>query len=185
MSQPIRAEALPDNPDEHYRIKPPFGNPRWYYLKKLRQLVEWGRDNFVRKELGKERIKLADYGCGTKPYVSIFADEKIEYLGIDLAWNPHAETIVGSDSVIQYPDSQIDVVLSAQVLEHVEDPEGYLREAHRILKPNGSFFSLPTVIGCTTPTDYWRWTSTGLRQIVERNGFEVVAFRILAVLMQG
>lgn len=179
MSQPIRAEALPDNPDEHYRIKPPFGHPRWYYLKKLRQLVEWGRDNYVRKELGQERIKLADYGCGTKPYVSIFADEKIEYLGIDLAWNPHAEIIVGSDSIIQYPDNQIDVVLSTQVLEHVEDPEGYLREAHRILKPNGTL--LLTTHGYwmyhPDPTDYWRWTSTGLRKIVERNGFEVVAFR--------
>ncbi len=179
MPQPIRAEALPDNPDEHYRIKPPFGHPRWYYLKKLRQLVEWGRDRYIYRELKQERIQLADYGCGTKPYISLFADPNIDYLGIDLAWNPHADIIVGADSKIQHPDSQIDVVLSTQVLEHVEDPEGYLREAYRILKPNGTL--LLTTHGYwmyhPDPTDYWRWTSTGLRKIVERNGFEVIAFR--------
>lgn len=179
MSQNVRAEALPDNPDEHYRIKPPFGHPRWYYLKKLRSLVEWGRDKHVNSLAQKTTITLADYGCGTKPYLSLFRNKNIQYLGIDLAWNPHADIIVGSDSKIQYEDSEIDVVLSTQVLEHVEDPEGYLSEAHRILKPDGTL--LLTTHGYwmyhPDPTDYWRWTSTGLKKIVERNGFEVVAFR--------
>ncbi|TAE36839.1 MAG: class I SAM-dependent methyltransferase [Runella slithyformis] len=174
-----RAEALPTDPATHYRIRPPFYHSRWYYLNQLRQLVEWARDNYVLPLAKHQRIKLTDYGCGTKPYISIFKHENIEYLGIDLAWNPHADIIIGSDSRIQTSDNSIDVVLSTQVLEHVEDPEGYLAEAYRILKPGGLL--LLTTHGYwmyhPDPTDYWRWTSAGLQKIVVRAGFEVVAFR--------
>jgi hypothetical protein len=27
------------------------------------------------------------------------------------------------------------------------------------------------------PTDYWRWTSAGLKKIISRNGFEIIYFK--------
>ena len=66
-------------------------------------------------------------------------------------------------------------VLSTQVLEHVGDVQGYLREAHRLLRPGGLLF-------CSThgafilhrhPTDYRRWTVDGLRYELEQAGFAV------------
>ena len=177
MSQ--RTEQMPEDASKHYRIKPPFPHARWYYLKKLKELVEWGRDNYIVKNIGGEKVVLADYGCGTKPYISLFNKNEYQYLGIDLEWNPYADIIVGNDSKIQTESNSIDVIISTQVLEHVEDPDGYLSEAFRFLRPGGRI--LLTTHGYwmyhPDPTDYWRWTSAGLKKIVEKNGFKVIGFK--------
>lgn len=41
---------------------------------------------------------------------------------------------------IPFPDGMFDLVYSDYVLEHVEHPEGFLKEVFRVLKPGGSFF---------------------------------------------
>jgi ubiquinone/menaquinone biosynthesis C-methylase UbiE len=40
-------------------------------------------------------------------------------------------------TAIPVPDSTYDLVLCTQVMEHVPDPLGVLREFHRVLKPGG------------------------------------------------
>jgi SAM-dependent methyltransferase len=68
-----------------------------------------------------------------------------------------------------------DIVLSTQVLEHVQQPGTYLSEAYRLLKPGGVFI-------CTThgtyeehgcPHDFHRWTADGLREEIAGKGFVV------------
>ena len=54
----------------------------------------------------------------------------------------------------------------------------YLKEAHRILEKEGKLI-LSTHgywMFHPDPTDFWRWTSTGLKKIVTEAGFEVVYF---------
>ena len=172
-----RKEEMPDNPELHYRINPSFPHSRWYYLKKLRQLVEWGRDNYM--NLPADKSKIADLVCGTKPYKILFNSDKFEYLGIDLPWNPHADIHVGINSKIDADNESFEYVLSTQVLEHVDDPDLYLSEAYRVLKKGGRL--ILTTHGYwmyhPDPTDYWRWTSAGLKKVVEKHGFETVGFK--------
>ena len=71
-----------------------------------------------------------------------------------------------------------DVVLSTQVLEHVEDPRTYLEECFRVLRPGGQLL-LSThgfMVYHPDPVDYWRWTGAGLRRAVEQAGFRIERF---------
>jgi SAM-dependent methyltransferase len=170
---------MPVDAKEHYKIKPKFPHSRWYCLKELKKLIEFARDEYILKIKNIEKIKLADFGCGTKPYYSLFDLPNIEYLGIDLPWNPHAEIKIDIDSKIEADNGVLDVILSTQVLEHVDNPQTYLSEAYRVLKKDGLL--VLTTHGYwmyhPDPTDFWRWTSAGLKKIVEKEGFEVIAFK--------
>jgi len=121
---------------------------------------------------------LVDFGCGDMPYRPVIEPKVGKYLGVDLEMNPKAEHHIGFDSKTTLPDNYADIVLSNQVLEHVDTPSGYLQEALRILKPGGTL--ILTTHGYwfyhPTPNDYWRWTSAGLRKTVEAEGFDIKSF---------
>lgn len=150
---------------------------RYYYLRQLRKQIEHVVDQFIKPQ--SKRLTLADYGCGNKPYEPLVAPFVERYIGIDLPQNPVAEVKVSPQGAIELHDHSLDAVLSTQVLEHVENPGHYLAEAHRVLKPNGLL--ILTTHGYwmfhPDPTDFWRWTSTGLQKVVSEAGFEVVYFR--------
>ena len=127
----------------------------------------------------RKNIKLIDFGCGDMPYRELLSPHVEEYLGLDLAENPLADLHISPNGKIDVEDNSVDVVLSTQVLEHVEDPIEYLSESHRILKPGG-ILVLSTHgywIYHPSPTDYWRWTASGLHKILTERGFTVRYFK--------
>ena len=157
------------------RLKPSLFNPRYYSLKRLSNEVIAISKLFFKEK----RQVIADLGCGNMPYKSVFTPLTESYVGIDLPENPNATIHIDPVGKINLEDNQVDAVLSTQVLEHVIDPAHYLSEAHRILKKEGLLI-LSTHghwIYHPDPTDLWRWTSSGLKKVVEANGFEVIHFR--------
>ncbi|WP_169739229.1 class I SAM-dependent methyltransferase [Dyadobacter crusticola] len=150
---------------------------RYYYLRQLRQAIEEVIEKYVASS--PVRLVLADYGCGNKPYESLIAPFVEKYIGIDLPENKIADIHIKPEGTITLDEQSLDVVLSTQVLEHVVNPALYLTEAHRVLKDDGQLI-LSTHgywMFHPDPTDLWRWTSTGLRKVVEDAGFEVVSFK--------
>jgi len=148
---------------------------RFYYLRELRRQLEKVISLFVKNS---PHQLLADYGCGNKPYQPLFDPFVEQYIGLDLALNTKADVTINPQGKIDMPDESVGFVLSTQVLEHVENPSEYLKEAHRILQKGGKLI-LSTHgywMFHPDPTDYWRWTSTGLQKIVKEAGFEVVYF---------
>ncbi|MFD0750512.1 class I SAM-dependent methyltransferase [Mucilaginibacter calamicampi] len=157
------------------RLQPSLFHPRYVHLTHLRDAT---LKTIHQLTADKKDLLLVDFGCGDMPYRSVIEPHVGKYLGVDLEMNPKAEHHIDFDSKTTLPDNYVDIVLSNQVLEHVDSPSGYLMEALRILKPGGSI--ILTTHGYwyyhPTPNDYWRWTSAGLRKTVEDSGFSVKSF---------
>lgn len=147
---------------------------RYHYLIQLRKKIEFVFGQYF----NFRECVLADYGCGNKPYEPIIRPHIKEYIGLDLEENPTADIPISPEGNIFLPDESVDVVLSTQVLEHVVNPALYLSESFRILKKGGKIV-LSTHgywMYHPDPTDYWRWTSSGLKKVISEAGFELKYF---------
>lgn len=155
----------------------------------VRDAPRWSRLAYVVRALPKAIAALApqllvpsggrvlDYGCADRPYRQLLPADA-EYVPADLPGNPEALVEVQPDGTVPVPGDSFDAVLSTQVLEHVQDPETYLAECFRVLRPGGRML-LSThgiMVWHPDPVDHWRWTCGGLRHAVEQAGFEVVRF---------
>ncbi|MDP1677929.1 MAG: class I SAM-dependent methyltransferase [Bacteroidota bacterium] len=130
-------------------------------------------------ELGKDLSgKLLDIGCGTKPYEPYLSVQ--QYIGVEID-TERSRTTSRADffydgKQIPFGDGEFDSVLTNEVFEHVFNPSEFLTEVNRVLKINGKFLlTVPFVWDeHEQPHDYARYTSFGLKHILQQHGFEVV-----------
>lgn len=131
------------------------------------------------KELGKEITgKTLDVGCGTKPYEKYFNSS--EYIGLEIETTMNRE-IKQADyfydgKKFPFGNSEFDSIVTNQVLEHVFNPDEFLSEINRVLKTNGKLLlTVPFVWDeHEQPYDYARYSSFGLKSLLEKHGFEII-----------
>jgi SAM-dependent methyltransferase len=147
------------------RLQPQPGDSSYLHLSDLRQAMEGVRTTLP--------LRLLDYGCGGSPYRSLFPH--CNYRRADYLQNEGdpLDYIVGDDSRVDEKDDAFDFILSTQVLEHVGQPQVYLKECFRLLKSGGKLYltthgTYPDH-GC--PYDFYRWTAEGLAREVQEAGF--------------
>lgn len=123
--------------------------------------------------------KLLDFGCGSKPYRSLFQVD--EYIGLDFEnpGHPHVNEQIDvfyDGKRIPFADSSFDSVFSSEVFEHVFNLPEVLREINRVLKPGGLMLATcPFAIGeHEVPNDFARYSSYGLGALLVDHGFEPV-----------
>ena len=153
-------------------LNPSRFNDRYFILNSLSNTI----NSIVRTYLPiNTKMVIVDFGCGSMPYRPIFEPYVREYIGVDLSSNPDAGLYTSMDSKTELPNELADVVLSTQVLEHVNSPAGYLKECYRILKPKGIL--ILSTHGYwpfhPNPSDLWRWTSSGLSKMIKESGFYI------------
>ena len=122
---------------------------------------------------------IMDFGCGSKPYKNLFQFEK--YLGVDFnnPGHPHLneEIDVFYDGLyLPFPNDHFDSVFSSEVFEHIFNLPEVLKELNRVVKPGGKILITCPFVICEheVPNDFARYTSFGIKSILEKNGFEVL-----------
>lgn len=130
------------------------------------------------------QTKILDFGCGSGIFVSELQEKGYDVHGVDIS----AEAIkfgelrgiknlsIQDSHRLDFPDASFDVVLSLDVLEHLEDESWAIREVYRILKPGGKFMVMvPAYMFLWGVQDevahhYRRYTLNKLEKVISRNG---------------
>jgi ubiquinone/menaquinone biosynthesis C-methylase UbiE len=151
---------------------------------KIRDFFKPRKD--VVKEAGiKDGFRVLDYGCGSGSYITVVAElagksGKVyaldaQPLAIEMVKKivlkkrlTNVETIL-SDRKTGLPDDSFDMVLLYDVFHDLTDPDGVLKELHRVLNPDGilSFsdhhLKENEIISNLTKTGFFRLLKKGQR----------------------
>lgn len=148
-----------------------FLNP-YYFIR--RGLLEGIKSNA--KEM---RGKLLDFGCGNKPYKDLFIVD--QYIGLDISKSGHDHKDEDIDVYydgkrIPFNDKYFDCLFSSEVFEHIFNLEEIIKEINRVLKLNAKILlTIPFVWDeHEKPFDFARYTSFGIKFLLEKNGFRVI-----------
>ncbi len=107
--------------------------------------------DYARSVVGSAPQRILDIGCGAGLVTVPLAADGHEVVGVDRSepslaiarhhaahHGVHAEFRVQDALALDELDATFDVALLLDVLEHVQDPAGAVREAVRVVKPGGS-----------------------------------------------
>ena len=145
----------------------------------------------------KSKFKLLEVGSGPGLYLRRaerwFPNCEICGLDIDNSLVEFAKVHVKRATIIKhdgqampFPDRSFDVVVSLQVIEHLEKPECFFTEAYRILKENGLLLiATPNPIGISARILGARWqgnrydhislkSPSEWRSLIQNNGFQIL-----------
>ncbi|WP_347924926.1 class I SAM-dependent methyltransferase [Pontimicrobium sp. SW4] len=121
--------------------------------------------------------RLLDIGCGNKPYNAWFKGLISEYIGCDIVQSSSNKVdVICQANNIPLESNSFHSILSTQVIEHVEDHQGMVNEAFRLLKSDGYFILSGPLYWHLheEPYDFFRFTKHGFKYVLEKAGFEIV-----------
>ncbi|MBK6506351.1 MAG: class I SAM-dependent methyltransferase [Ignavibacteria bacterium] len=146
-------------------ISPPLTNAYSYVSNRLRETYESVLPKYL---AAMKDLRILDYGCGVKPYRYVVEGVCREYIGADIGENANAEIQLQPGELLPFEDESFDVVISSQVLEHVEEFDKYLNECNRVLRKGGLLFlsTHGTWQFHAAPYDFNRWTHLGLKSLL-------------------
>jgi SAM-dependent methyltransferase len=132
----------------------------------------------LKEPLSQAKGSLLDVGAGAQPYRGLVG-KQATYRAIDTSLAgegfgyelPDTEYFEGD--VWPVADASVDLLLATETLEHVPRPDEFLQQSRRVLRPGGRVvLTVPfSARWHYVPHDYWRFTPSGLRMILEGAGF--------------
>src|SRR6266446_2614401 len=135
--------ALPREMQAHtYAIMREVEDRHWWFVGRRRIIASWVEG--VCREIGRQRPRILDVGCGTGANLQMLAEFGVAE-GVDVA----AEALEfcrarglgsvrqGAAESLPYADAQFDLVTGLDVVEHLDDDVAGLSEMRRVLRPGG------------------------------------------------
>ncbi len=161
--------------------KHPYNTIFSYNYHNIRAIVKF-YNRFVTQLKSSEKKIIIDVGGGNSPYYEIFKQILGKYFVVDfksaLPVNEkrNITQIEGFAEKLSFDSDFADIIMSNQVLEHVNDENLAVKEAYRVLKKGGIFTgSVPHISPIhLEPHDYRRFTSYGLVKLLKENGFSEI-----------
>lgn len=149
--------------------------------------------------------RVIELGCG--PFGMIhYLDAPREKFGCDPLIGTYRELGLLQDGGVKHlegrgehvglPDGAVDVVISYNVLDHVDDPLACLREANRLLDDGGRLYlnvhAFPGLLRPVLPLlryvdrpHPWHFSANQVRRLIQRAGFEIESSRSYPVKLPG
>jgi SAM-dependent methyltransferase len=131
--------------------------------------------------------RVLDLGCGRGDSVDLFRRFRpdVDWVGADVAVSFEVSQRRRADATFVTYDGErlpfagrsFDLVYSRQVLEHVPDPAGHLREVARVLRPGGAFIGSTSQLEPYHSMSYWNFTPVGFVALAHRAGLAVRELR--------
>jgi SAM-dependent methyltransferase len=100
-----------------------------------------------------------------------------KYTGLDMREGPNVD-IVANGNELPFPNDHFDIVVCVETFEHDKYFWKTIEQVRRVLRPGGVvIFTAPGInFGIHEfPGDYWRFTESGLRSLIEEWCGEVVS----------
>ena len=159
-------------PQRRKEYRPRIYSPDYFIVGHIQAFTERQVDRCVR-----EGSSVLDVGCGEQPFRGRIEARGGTYLGCDISQTAGKSVgVIGTITRLPFADRSFDVVLSSEVLEHVENPDGAFGEMLRVLKEGGYLIvTTPFLYPLhEEPDDYHRLTPHMLLSLARAYGAETV-----------
>lgn len=175
-------------------LKEIYSKKRRPYTSYPGQLCKYIAEKYFKKNY---RI-LLDVGCGRGEHLSEFRKLGFQVKGVDISEEAkelsndlEIEIIDVEKELLPYKDRSFDVVFNKSLIEHLNNPDNFMREAFRVLKSGGRLITMTPDWGSVYKIFYEDYTHRtpftidSLKDIYRIFGFkviEVTKFRQLPIL---
>src|SRR5207253_8206909 len=131
---------------------------------------------------GRTSAAVLDLGAGTKPYAPLYGRYFNSCTSVDVPHSPHdigGVDVMASADDLPFDAESFDCVICTEVLEHCPEPRETMAEIARVLKPGGWVFLTTPFLRPLheMPSDYYRYTPSGLGRLAETTGLIVRSIR--------